>query len=292
MDAGRRGFQYFPMREDQRLDVIGEDPTQAAAAGLWRDSDRWIGGLVWNEELTALSWTCATCHAAVEEEGGELLLGKPNVNLDVGSLYRLDNRENMLVDGWGAGRVDPTLDQTDNPSSISDLRPIRFQSHLHWTGTLKNSLAALAIRVETLFIVSSGETARPPRELAFAIAYWLWHLGSPVDVPADPSEGMEIFERECAGCHYADGLTAEPIPIGIVGTDPLLGSSPARGTGFYRVPSLRYAGDRELFFHDGSVSSLSSVLDPARRESGEGHLYGMSLDTSERIELLAFLEEL
>ena len=72
-----------------------------------------------------------------------------------------------------AGTVDVTSDDADNPVSITDLRPIRYQKYLHHTGMIHNSLPALAVRIETLAITSSSESVRPPRKIAAALALYL-----------------------------------------------------------------------------------------------------------------------
>jgi hypothetical protein len=74
-----------------------------------------------------------------------------------------------------------------------------------------------------------------------------------------------------------------------VGTDPTIGESPIRGTGTYRVPSLRGVGSRGPLLHDASVPSIDALLDPAR--SG-GHRFGLSLPAEDREELLTYLRSL
>jgi hypothetical protein len=92
-----------------------------------------------------------------------------------------------------------------------------------------------------------------------------------------------------------------------VETDPGLTLHTRRGTGYYKVPSLRGLWYRERLFHDGSLS-LEDVLDPARLEddfvpSGfrgadaasravPGHPFGLDLDATERAALIAYLRTL
>ncbi len=61
------------------------------------------------------------------------------------------------------------------------------QSHLQVDATVsQRDLVSLAIRLETLIIVSNGEALRPPREVALALATYVWSLGDglPIIAPA------------------------------------------------------------------------------------------------------------
>jgi hypothetical protein len=49
-----------------------------------------------------------------------------------------------------------------------------------------------------------------------------------------------------------------------VGTDPTLALQTRRGTGFYKVPSLRGLWYRNGFGHNGQAYTLEEWLDPAR----------------------------
>jgi hypothetical protein len=92
------------------------------------------------------------------------------------------------------------------------------------------------------------------------------------------------------------------VPLDVVGTDPTIGDSLVRGTGSYRVPSLRGVGRRALLLHDGSLPSLDAMFDPTRLGSDydggvrvgavPGHVFGLDLSDSDRGALLAYLEAL
>jgi hypothetical protein len=82
----------------------------------------------------------------------------------------------------------------------------------------------------------------------------------------------------------------------------VLGLSGDRGTGAYRVPSLRGVTTRGALLHDGSAPGLDSMFDPARtdpnydrgRQPGPipGHPFGLDLGPSDRQALLAYLQTL
>ncbi len=90
-----------------------------------------------------------------------------------------------------------------------------------------------------------------------------------------------------------------------VGTDPELALRTRRGTGFYKVPSLRGVWFRGVFGHSGSAASLEEWFDPARLKEDyvpqgfhfapgpiRGHEYGLRLSGAERLDLIAFLKTL
>ncbi len=101
----------------------------------------------------------------------------------------------------------------------------------------------------------------------------------------------------------APGFTGAPVALSGIGTDPTLGRSADRGTGTYRVPSLRGVGSRGPLLHDGTLPSLGALFDPARLSPAfvgrlhgtgpvRGHIYGLALSDSDRQALLSYLEHL
>ncbi len=93
-----------------------------------------------------------------------------------------------------------------------------------------------------------------------------------------------------------------------VGTDPNLALKTRKGTGYYKVPSLKGVWYRGRYLHDGSLTTLEEMFDPARLRDdyaptgfmppGEktravpGHVFGMKLNEKDRMALLAFLRSL
>jgi hypothetical protein len=123
-------------------------------------------------------------------------------------------------------------------------------------------------------------------EVMFALATYIYSLKTPSSPYANDrraAEGKKVFEREqCGMCHtpplytnnkltLAKGFTPpddhpykqDIMPIS-VGTDPGLGLKTRKGTGFYRVPSLKGVWYRGLYGHHGDVASLEDWFDPAR----------------------------
>ena len=65
-----------------------------------------------------------------------------------------------------------------------------------------------------------------------------------------------------------------------------------KGTGYYKVPSLKGARYRGPFQHAGAVKTLDEWFDPARLGSVPGHRFGLTLTADERHALIAFIETL
>jgi hypothetical protein len=93
-----------------------------------------------------------------------------------------------------------------------------------------------------------------------------------------------------------------------VGTDPGLALKTRKGTGFYKVPSLKGVWYRGRYLHDGAVTSLEELFNPARlaedfvptgftpagqkARAVKGHEFGLRLSPSDRADLIAFLRSL
>ncbi len=281
-----------------------------ARYGLWIDPARGVGGFVRVEVAgggSMLAVSCATCHADVID--GRLVVGVPSAHLDFGRMA-LDasgaaDPVAANLAAWGSGRVDVTTSEGSLPERISDLRSLRWVSHLQYDATVRQAdVVALAIRIETLIITAHAQAVRPPRLVALALARYLWDLG--LELPPPPSstsDGARVFAARCAGCHAGEGFTGPPRALADVGTDAALGLSPDRGTGFYRVPSLRGVAARPTLFHDGALVDLAALLDPARvspsyaggaRGPGPvpGHAFGLELSDADRAALLTYLRAL
>jgi mono/diheme cytochrome c family protein len=317
VELGRRAFEEWPVQLDSATGSLMESIELVREYGLWVDDRERVGGLVrvaLADGTERFAVTCATCHARADEaangDDGALTHGATNDSFDFGhAKYREAREAGKPEDGrllelqeWGPGQVDVTADDTLNATAITDLRAVRYHTHLHWAGTIKNSVAALAVRIDTLLITSSGSVVRAPRQVAYALAAYLWSLGEgggegggesgePVASDSD-SGGKALFDDHCSDCHRADGTTAEPVALEEIGTDRAVGLSPERTTGAYRVPSLWGVGDRRQFMHDGKIRSLEAMFDPARLDEIPGHEYGLELSSSERTALLRYVRGL
>ena len=256
--------------------------------------------------------TCSTCHEA--PVNGVLTVGRPNALLDSGRAILdagatpPDGAFAAAVARWGPGRLDVTTTTGTEPVRIADLRPVRWLSYLQADATVAQlDRTVLAIRLETLIITSHQQVSRPPRMITLALAAYVASLANALpDVSAAAQaspEGARVFASTCTPCHVPPALTGPPVPLAVVGTDPMLGESAVRGTGTYRVPSLHGVGTRGPLLHDGTVPSLDAMFDPARVTPAftgklhgtgavQGHPFGLDLDDGDRAALLAYLKAL
>jgi len=164
----------------------------------------------------------------------------------------------------------------------------------------------------------------------YALAKFLYSLTPPPNpnaFDATAAAGRRVFEREgCVACHtpplytnnrltIARGFTPPEQHFSIydiqrisVGTTPTLAMETRRGTGYYKVPSLKGLWYRGPLEHSGSVATLEDWFDPARLRSDYvptgfrgpglktralmGHEFGLKLSTEEKVALIAFLRTL
>ena len=175
----------------------------------------------------------------------------------------------------------------------------------------------------------TGTRSRYSDAQLYALAMYIYSLRPPPNPnPFDDraKRGQQVFEKSgCASCHTppiytnnrltpADGFTVPPEHVKKydvmsvrVGTDPALTMRTRRGTGYYKVPSLRGVWYRGPFEHNGSVATLEDWFDPRRlrddytptgfRRPGpsgavKGHAFGLNLPAADRAALIAFLKTL
>lgn len=307
IELGRRvWFEYPFLRSDVLLEVARAGRLGQFGVATWNERYVGVRVLVGEDGAVGLGPTCALCHASVEEDGPSAV--RSNRMLDLGGMRLLalasaaeeeasgeiDTSSVVQLEHLLPGRSDPLDDGRFTPYAFPDLGGIVDLPYLHHTANWVNASATtLAIRVETVYTTAAGQRARIPRELAWAVAIYLRSLPPPApSVPADGTalaEGRAVFEAAgCSGCHMPPLYTSDRlVTIDEVGTDPAAGRSPARGTGYYRIPSLRGVGGTAPYLHHGGVRTLEDLLDPARTEPG--HRYGLELDDAEREALLTLL---
>lgn len=278
---GEDAFFHYPVQAAPAVKIALASGEHARAYGLQVGDS--VGGIV-RVEGEGFAYTCATCHFKNAP-------GAPNDELDLGALivdaHLADETRAKNLLAWGPGRLDVTTIEGTEPVRIPDLRPVRFQTHLHAAGNVvQTDVNALAVRIETLLITSNGERTRPPRAIALGLATYLRSLA---DSLPHETRTNATFETHCAGCHRPPDFTGPPVSIDVVGTDPRVGRSLERGTGNYRVPSLRGVSTRGPLLHDASMKSLEMMFDPTR---AGGHRFGLDLDDGARADLVSYLKTL
>jgi mono/diheme cytochrome c family protein len=172
--------------------------------------------------------------------------------------------------------------------------------------------------------------ARASDAALYALARYIYSLQPPPNPnPLDDQAcgGKRIFEQQaCGACHTpplytnnhltpAEGFISpkdKPQYLEVmqlsVETDSGLALKTRKGTGYYKVPSLKGLWYRGHYLHDGSVANLEEMFDPDRikdthfpggwklqgtgNRAIKGHPFGLALDPKERTQLIAFLKTL
>ena len=175
----------------------------------------------------------------------------------------------------------------------------------------------------TSFSAAAG--TRYSDEELYALALYIESLQPPPNpnkLDALAQRGQQVFKSEgCPTCHTPPLYTnnklnpvrgfkvpddlrkSDAIMDTSVGTDPTLALETRRGTGFYKVPSLRGLWYRTGYGHGGQAATLEEWFDSARLEDGyvakgfhtgpgpiEGHEKGLDLSPEEKRALIAFLK--
>ncbi|MGH7494722.1 MAG: hypothetical protein ACREOO_20310 [bacterium] len=174
------------------------------------------------------------------------------------------------------------------------------------------------------------QVGRYSDEQLYALALYVYALKPPLNpnkLDSLAAYGQKIFEREgCSGCHtpplYTNNKLTPAAGFKVparhykiydlkeiyVNTNPDLALKTRRGTGYYKVPSLRHVWARGPLQHSGAVATLEDWLNPDRVEDDyvptgfhghgakysavEGHPFGLELSDEDRSALIAFLKTL
>lgn len=163
----------------------------------------------------------------------------------------------------------------------------------------------------------------------YAMALYIYSLQPPPN-PNRPdtlsASGERVFQRQgCATCHPPPLYTNNKlIPVDgfsvpqehrakydimdvRIGLDSFSTLKTRRGTGYYKVPSLKDVWMRPVLEHNGSIGSLEEWFDerrlnddfaatgfrgPYKTRAVKGHSFGLTLGPDERKALIAFLRTL
>ena len=234
------------------------------------------------------------------------------------------------------------------PVQVPDLIGVRDRRYLDHTGlqlhrSIVDMMRYAALNQGASFLARygdftpRGQTLPEPSKLQrysdeqlYALALYIYSLKPPPNpnkLDAEAVRGRQIFRREgCDVCHTPPLYTSNKLTPALgftvpeehrkkydifprsVGTDPDLALKTRRGTGYYKVPSLKGVWYRGPFEHNGSVATLEDWFDPRRlnddyvptgfRGMGvktravKGHPFGLDLSESERAALIKFLKTL
>jgi len=251
-----------------------------------------------------------------------------------------------LARSFGGGMFARANSSPYNATKILDLQTLRYYRYLDATATHQLRGPEDVARYAALVTGADAMDFGPHRmltdaqrrvrfryadEVLYAIGMHLMSLEPPKNPDRASDElvqrGEQIFRREgCVTCHLPPNYTSGKLtpaqgwqpPVNhpnrddilprSVGTDPALALQTRKGTGLYKIPSLRGIWYRRFLLHDGSLTSLEELFDPARldgayRPTGwnppgvttrevPGHTFGVSLPPDEKKILLAFLRSL
>ena len=167
-------------------------------------------------------------------------------------------------------------------------------------------------------------------EQLYALVLYVYSLEPPPNPNKEDRQskrGEDVFNHKgCVFCHtpplftdnklsQVEGFKAPEkhstdydILTTTVATDPDLALKTRRGTGYYKVMSLKGLWNRSVFGHSGAVASLEDWFDPKRirddyaptgfkgygvKAGGvKGHLFGLDLNAADRKALIAFIKTL
>jgi mono/diheme cytochrome c family protein len=313
VELGRAVFFRYPLREEVFLEHALRRPDFARSVGIVRAPDGTYPGAVRFRDIdgeSKVGLTCALCHTDLRD--GALVVGRARRSFDYGRMrlaYHADTGAPVdpelarRMRAWGPGRADVTEDRDEDPVAIPDLWGLREQQYLTQAGTLRHiGPAALAIRQETQLLHSNHERVRPPRELAWALAMYLYSLRAPERPAGDPAlvaQGGRLFHEQCRECHSNAAGGGPLVAASRVGTDPALATGHGRGTGRYRPAALLAVAEAGPYLHDGSLATLEDLFGAARFSPSyrgvngvgavPGHPWGTDWRSDDRAALLAWL---
>jgi len=229
------------------------------------------------------------------------------------------------------------------PTKIPDLIGIKDRRYIDHTATHQHRGIGDLMRYAALVdfaeaadfgryhMLASGTkrvSARLPDESLYALALYIYSLRPPPNpnpLDARAQAGKKIFAREgCPTCHTPPLYTSNKLTLAkgftppddasadvlrvTVGTDPGLALETRKGTGYFKIPSLKGLWYRGHYLHDGAAASLEEMFDPDRLKETHvpggysppgvktraisGHEFGLKLEPREREELISFLRAL
>jgi len=231
------------------------------------------------------------------------------------------------------------------PPQIPDLIGVEDRRYLDHTGLVRQREIGDFMRycslVQDVFKLDrygdvprqTGEASRGERysdEQLYALALYVYSLRPPPNPnhwDAAAKRGKAVFEHAgCSGCHTPPLYTNNKLtPVDgfapteddkrrvdlmevHVGTDPRYALETHKGTGYYKVPSLKGVWYRSPLEHNGSVLTLDDWFDAARLRDDyvptgftgydgrartvKGHVYGLDLSPQDKQALIAFLKTL
>ena len=232
-----------------------------------------------------------------------------------------------------------------HPQKTPDLVGIRDRKYIDATAThLHRDIGDLMRYAALVSFAEPGEfgpyrvlaadtqrvKARRSDEVFYALALYIYSLKPPPNPnPFDDQAkaGQKVFhESGCPTCHTPPLYTSNKLTLAAgfkppaaipptldvmrisVGTDPGLALDTRKGTGYYKIPSLKGVWYRGRYLHHGAVATLEEMFDPDRLKDTHvpggwrpfgtqtwairGHEFGLDLPAEKREQLISFLRTL
>lgn len=255
---------------------------------------------------------------------GRRLDGWPNLSLNVGAIVALSPAiaDKSPYLGWGRGKYDPRFHAFDgrtfiplnNPTLPVVIPPayglpgIGFETFTgdgpisYWNNYVGvTQMGGHGDFVDSrlgLRIIQRPDLVKP--KLPALLAYQLSLSAPPPPIgsfdPAAAARGATVFNgvARCATCHvpplYTDVLSGPSPNVPFLHSATEVGSEPLYATRsvtkMYRTTPLRALWQHPPYFHDGSASTLSAVVDHYIAQ------FSLSLRPDEKADLIEFLKSL
>jgi cytochrome c peroxidase len=270
-----------------------------------------LGKLLFFDPILSGSGTisCATCHnpglswgdglpRAVGEGRVQLALRAPTtLNLAWGELYGWDGKFPDLESVAFAPLGNKANMNRNEAELIRDLTAIRgyreaFAAASPENGAIDRKKMEQAIATYERTIVSGPAP------------FDHWIDGDESAISEEAKRGFALFvgKGQCVACHTGWNLTDDSFhDVGVggeadIGRGRLFRNSVALQHAF-KTPTLRDVAHRAPYMHDGSVPTLMAVIEiydrgGIDRPSRDPHIRPLGLSTSEKGDLIAFLETL
>jgi len=288
--------------------------------GVKRDAEGYFVGIVGVKRANGdvdYGHSCALCHSNVADDR-TIVDGMANHDYDIGRYYdalrtKISDPEVISLGDSaldvlrfsGPGRTDSTVDSHWAPMRVPHLYALRaFEHGVRANGDMPNLWIQCYRNLNAAYAVDS--------EIMEAVMAYMLALKPPAN-PRKRGEreqrGEAVFEAQrCHRCHlppyYTDGQVVDWSVIR-TDSDRIVNGYP-KG---YKVASLLRLDQYKLYLHDGSLTELTQLFDPARlqpsyeapgiptgrRKQGmgvPGHMFGMRLSPDDRAALVAFLNAL
>jgi hypothetical protein len=204
----------------------------------------------------------ASAHGVIARPNGSPFYGTRIPDLQI-------LRYSRYIDATGTHRLRGPEDVARYAALISDGDPMTFGTHRMLTDAQRKLKYRYA------------------DEVLYAIGMYLLSLEPPKNPNPPPADlvarGEQVFRREnCQSCHPAPNYTTGELTPAAgfetpsnhpnisdvrnrsVATDAGLALRTRKGTGFYKIPTLRGLWYRPRLFHDASILTLEELFDPAR----------------------------